>query len=104
MNKHESFDLEKVKDAPGLEDISELFPLSSCLSSAPVAKASMKLLAFWLDAAEVWFAQADTLFSIRSITISKTKFYHKVSVLSQEVASQISLLLPEIPMKFSGKG
>ena len=37
----------------------------------------MKLQAFWPDAAEVWFAQADA------------QFYHVVAVLPQEVASQI---------------
>ena len=65
--------MEKFKDAPGLEEISQLFPPSS--SSAPVANTLMKLPA----AAEVWFAQADAHFSIRSITVSKTKFYNVVA-------------------------
>ena len=49
----------------------------------------MKLPTFWPDAVEVWFAQADAQFAIRNVTISKTKFYHAVAVLPQEVASQI---------------
>ena len=49
----------------------------------------MKLPVFWLDAAEIWFAQADTHFGIRNVTVSKTNFYHLVAVLPQEVALQI---------------
>ena len=57
----------------------------------------MKLPAFWPDAAEVWFAQADTQFAIRNISVSKTKFYHAVSVLPQEVTSQILDLIRAPP-------
>ena len=47
--------MDKVEDAPRLEEIGNLF-----LRSTPVANTiSMKLPAFWPDAAEVWFAQAD---------------------------------------------
>ena len=49
----------------------------------------MKLPVFWPDAAEVWFAQADAQFVIRNVTVNKTKFYHTVAVLPQEVALQI---------------
>ena len=44
---------------------------------------------FWPEAAEVWFAQADAQFAIKSITVSKTKFYHAVASLPQDVAAQI---------------
>ena len=57
----------------------------------------MKLPAFWPDAAEVWFAQADTQFAIQNISVSKTKFYHVVMVLPQEVASQILDLIRAPP-------
>ena len=42
----------------------------------------MKLPVFWPDTTEVLFAQVDA-------RVSKTKFYHAVAVLPQEVASQI---------------
>ena len=65
----------------------------------------MKLPVFWLDAAKVWFAQAEAQFAIRNITLSKTKFYHAVAVLPQEVALQILDLIRacrlEILMEFS---
>ena len=62
----------------------------------------MKLPVFWPDAAEVWFAQADAQFAIRHVTSSKTKFYHTIAVLPQEVASQIlELVLLENLTKFS---
>ena len=59
----------EIKDAPGLEDIKNLFPPSD--SSSRVANVSMKLPAFWPDTAEVWFTQAEAQFTIRSITVSK---------------------------------
>ena len=77
----------EIKDAPGLEDIRHLFPPSA--SPSPIANFSMKLPPFWPDVAEVWFTQAETKFTIRSITVSKTKFYYLVAVLPQEVTSQI---------------
>ena len=57
----------------------------------------MKLPVFWPDAAEVWFAQVDTQFGTRNITVSKTKFYHVVAVLPQEVALQILDLIGAPP-------
>ena len=57
----------------------------------------MKLPAFWPDAAEVWFAQADTQFAIGNVSVSKTKFYHAVAVLPQDLASQ-SLDLIRTPL------
>ena len=58
----------------------------------------MKLPTFWPDAAEVWFAQTDAQFAIRNISSSKTKFYHAVAVLPQEVASQILDLIRAPPL------
>ena len=57
----------------------------------------MKLPVFWLDAAKVWFAQADAQFAIRNVTVSKTKFYHTVAVLPQEVALLILNLTRALP-------
>ena len=85
-----------VDEAPSLGDTKALFPLSP--DAVPVAaNVSMKLPTFWPDAAEVWFAQADAQFAIRNITISKTKFYHALAVLPQEVASQILDLIRAPP-------
>ena len=97
---------DEVIKAPGLEDIGALFPPSSASEAVPLAaNVSMKLPVFWLDAAKVWFAQAEAQFAIRNITLSKTKFYHAVAVLPQEVALQILDLIRacrlEILMEFS---
>ena len=79
---------DKVVEPRGLQDISNLFLTAS--SSLPVsANVFMKLPVFWPDAAEVWLVQANSQFAICSVTVSKTKFYHSVAVLPQEVASQI---------------
>ena len=86
---------DKVIEPPALEDISDLFPPTA--PSSPVGFVSLKLPVFWPDAAEVWFAQADAQFVICSVTVSKTKFYQGVSVLPQEVASQILDLIHAPP-------
>ena len=52
---------------------------------------------FWPEAAEVWFAQADAQFAIKSIYVSKTKFYHAVASLPQDVAAQILDLICSPP-------
>ena len=57
----------------------------------------MKLPVFWPEVAEVWFAQADAQFAIRTVTVSKTKLYHAVAVLPQEVALQILDLIRAPP-------
>ena len=50
----------------------------------------LKLSTFWPDSAEVWFAQADAQFDIRNISSSRSKFYHAVAALPQDVADQRS--------------
>ena len=57
--------------------------------SVVAANVALKLPVFWPEAAEVWFAQADAQFAIKSITVSKTKFYHAVASLPQDVTAQI---------------
>ena len=80
---------DEISEPPGLEDISNLFPPSDPASPSPVANVSMKLLTFWPDAAEVWFAQADAQSPIQNVSVSMTKFYQSVTVLPQKGASQI---------------
>ena len=66
---------------------------------AVAANVTLKLPVFWPEAAEVWFAQADAQFAIRSITVSKTKFYHAVASLPQDVAAQILDLIRAPPAR-----
>ena len=82
----------KVYETPELVGAADadLLPPSSVPVAANVA---LKLPVFWPDAAEVWFAQADALFTMKSITVSKTKFYHAVASLPQDVAAQILYLI-----------
>ena len=62
--------MDKSKDAPGHVDEADTLP-----PNVPMANnMAMKLPAFWPDAAEVWFAQADSQFAIKTVTLSKTKF------------------------------
>ena len=65
--KSEYINMDKVEDASRLEEIGTLFS-----PSAPVANSiSMKLPAFWPDAAEVWYTQADAQFLIQSVIVSR---------------------------------
>ena len=59
-------------------------------ASVPVAhNVALKLPIFWLGAGEAWFAQWDTQFAIKAISVSKTKFYYAVTSLPQDVGVQI---------------
>ena len=89
----------KINDPPGLEDISDLLPPLSSASPSPVANLSVILPAFWPHAAEVWFPQADAQFAHRGVLVSKTKFYHAVDILPQEVASQFLDLIHTPPAR-----
>ena len=91
----------KVNVTLQLPDATDILPPSA--PPAPVAaNLALKLPVFWLKAAEVQFAQADAQFAIKTISVSKTKFYHAVASLPQDVASQIlsELLQLEILTKF----
>ena len=76
---------------PKVDENPELVGAADTISpSVPVAaNIALKLLVFWPNTAVVWFAQADTQFAIKTITESKTKFYHAVASLPQDVAAQI---------------
>ena len=86
----------KVNETPELVGVTDadLLPPPSVSVAANVA---LKLPVFWPEAAEVWFAQADAQFAIKSITVSKTKFYHAVASLPQDVAVQILDLIRAPP-------
>ena len=86
----------KVDETPKLVGVADadLLPPPSVPVAANVA---LKLPVFWPKAAEVWFAQADAQFAIKSITVSKTKFCHWVASLPQDVSAQILALIRAIP-------
>ena len=55
-------------------------------SEARVSAVSVKLPPFWPDKAKLWFAQAEAQFTIRNITVDKTKYAHVVSMLDSKSA------------------
>ena len=86
----------KVDENPELDGAADILPPPS--PSVPVAaNVTLKLPVFWPEAAEVWFAHADAQFAIRSVTVSKMKFYHAVASLPQDVAAQILYLIRAPP-------
>ena len=88
--------MSKVDETPELDGEAALLP-PSVLSVPVVANVALKLPVFWPNTAEVWFAQADAQFAIRAITVSKTKLYHAVASLPQDVAVQILDLINAPP-------
>ena len=75
----------KVDKNPELDGDAELLPPSISVANS----VAMKFPVFWPDVAEVWCAQVDAQFAIKTITESKTKFYLPVASLPQDVAAQI---------------
>ena len=91
--------MDKVEEDPQLEEIANLFPPSTPV----VNRVSMKLPAFWPDAAKVWFAQTDAQFAIGNVTVSNMNFYHVVTVLPQEDATKLLDLFRAPPAGFPYK-
>ena len=78
----------KVDEILELPDAADFLPPSA--PPTPVAaNIALKLPVFWPEAAEVLFEQANTKFAIKTISVSKTKFYHAVASLPQDVAAQV---------------
>lgn len=58
---------------------------------------SLKLPTFWTSQPEVWFAQAEAQFHIRSITADATRYYYVVSALDQSTAGRLLDVLQSPP-------
>ena len=74
----------ETSEAVGAADADLLPPPSVSVALNVALNVALKPPVFWPNAAEVWFAQADAQFAIKSITIPKTKFYRKVASLPQD--------------------
>lgn len=57
----------------------------------------LKLPTFWADNPETWFAQAESQFATRNITVDETKFHHVVAVLDGETAVHANTILLNPP-------
>ena len=86
--------VDETLELVGVADADLPSPPSVSVAAANVA---LKLPVFWPKAAEVWFVQADAQFAIKSITVSKTKFYRAVASLPQNVTAQILDLIRASP-------
>ena len=62
-----------------------------------VHAAAIKLPQFWSENPDLWFFQAEAQFELRSISVSRTKYFYLVAALSPEAAGRVTSLLEEIP-------
>lgn len=62
-----------------------------------VHAAAVKLPQFWPENPDLWFYQAEAQFELRSITVSRTKYFYLVAALTPEAASRVTSLLEEVP-------
>lgn len=65
-------------------------------ASSPSSK-SLALPPFWPSDPELWFAVAEAQFVAKSVTSEKAMFYHVVSCISSDVASEVRDLVLEPP-------
>ena len=73
---------------------------STQASTPAITAVSLKLPEFWPSDPELWFAQAEALFSAQNISSETTKFGHVVRVLPAQYASEVRDIIlcpPENP-------
>ena len=58
---------------------------------------SMKLPTFWTSQPEVWFAQTEAQFGLRSVSTDETKYYYVLAALDQDTATRLIDLIGNPP-------
>ena len=71
--------------------------VQNALGAALAAAISVKLPPFWPDKTNLWFAQAEAQFTIKNITVEKTKYSYVVSMLDSQTAAQAMDLIRAPP-------
>ena len=66
-------------------------------AEAKVSAVSVKLPPFWPDKAALWFAQAESQFHLRNITVDKTKFAHVMTMLDSSTAEYVMDIIRNPP-------
>ena len=65
--------------------------------TAAVHAVALKLPPFWSDEPDIWFAQAESQFTLRGIVAEDTKFHHVVAALDGQTARRVGDLLRTPP-------
>mgnify|MGYP006061944625 CR=1 FL=1 len=62
--------------------------VKAAVGTAMAAAVAIKLPPFWPDKTDLWFAQAEAQFGLKSITVEKTKYFYVVTMLDSQTAAQ----------------
>jgi predicted DNA-binding protein len=57
--------------------------------AAETSRVAVRLPPFWAERPALWFTQAESLFSLASISNERTKFYHIISQLDRKYAAEV---------------
>jgi hypothetical protein len=60
---------------------------------AEISRVAMRLPPFWAERSAVWFAQAETQFSLAGISSETTKFFHVISQLDHQYAVEDEVII-----------
>ena len=58
---------------------------------------SVKLAPFWIENPRLWFAQAESQFATRGVSVSLTKYHYVVASLTMEAAGRVMGLVEAVP-------
>ena len=61
--------------------------VKAAVGTAMAAAVAIKLPPFWPDKTDLWFAQAEAQFGLKSITVEKTKYFYVVTMLDSQTAA-----------------
>ena len=77
------------------KDVSPSVPGIAALDSVDVV--GLKLGTFWTDRPAVWFAQAESQFKIKKITVESTMFHHVLVALDNKTSGEVEHVITDPP-------
>ena len=73
-------------------------PRSSSAEIGMAMAVSVKLATFWTENPRLWFAQAESQFATRNVTVPLTKYHYVVAALPMEAAERVMSVIETVPV------